>query len=65
MAFYTNKPRVAVRFRSEIHFGALILNVQGEPSSFLDVYTLLMIAISFNKRDQIILDTMQTNSKDV
>jgi hypothetical protein len=33
---YTNNPRIAVRHRSEIHFGALLLDVQGEPPNSLE-----------------------------
>jgi len=36
LGVYTNKPRVAVRHRSEIHFGALLLDVQGEPPTSLE-----------------------------
>lgn len=36
LGVYSNKPRVAVRHRSEIHFGALLLEVQGEPPATLE-----------------------------
>ncbi len=36
LGVYTNKPRVAVRHRSEIHFGALLLEVQGHPPKTLE-----------------------------
>jgi SMODS-associating 2TM, beta-strand rich effector domain len=36
LGVYTNKPRVAVRHRSEIHFGALLLDVQGDPATSLE-----------------------------
>lgn len=36
LGVYTNKPRIAVRHRSEIHFGALLLDVQGDPPISLE-----------------------------
>jgi hypothetical protein len=36
LGVYTNKPKVAVRHRSEIHFGALLLDVHGDPPTALE-----------------------------